>query len=344
VEKAYFGSYSTFGIHREMLADRVRTEAYRVALEENPSLIRGATVLDVGCGTGVLSMFAARGGAGRVVGVDGSKEIAAFAQRNVEANGLAAAQGGPVSIVSGVVEDLCRQDELVPGVGQVDVVVSEWMGYALLFETMLPSVFAARDRFLRPGGAMLPDRAVMYLALGGEGSSGLGFWDRVYGLDMRPVRDHLAEDARKAGIVKEVPGGEVLSDPAVVRDLDLCTATRADLSFNSPFALRTRGDCAGREVHSLVLWFETPFSERFCKDRPTTLPTGPDTTATHWVQTVFLLRQPVTLAEGEALEGVISYADAKEHRALDIGITCHVSDGQGGQRCAQSNVYNMSVV
>lgn len=58
------------------------------------------------------------------------------------------------------------------------MVVSEWMGYALLFETMLPSVIEARDRWLRPGGAMLPDRARLLVALGGTGSSGMTFWDQ----------------------------------------------------------------------------------------------------------------------------------------------------------------------
>ena len=47
---------------------QVRTEAYRRALELNPSLLKGARLLDVGCGTGILSLFAARGGASHVAG------------------------------------------------------------------------------------------------------------------------------------------------------------------------------------------------------------------------------------------------------------------------------------
>ena len=64
---------------------------------------------------------------------------------------------------------------------RVDVLVSEWMGYALLFESMLDSVLHARDRWLRPGGAVLPDLANLYVAAAGEGATGMDFWKDVYG-------------------------------------------------------------------------------------------------------------------------------------------------------------------
>lgn len=63
------------------ISAQARTQAYRDALESNPSLLKGARVLDVGCGTGILSMFAARGGASSVVGLDASERIAGFARQ-----------------------------------------------------------------------------------------------------------------------------------------------------------------------------------------------------------------------------------------------------------------------
>lgn len=56
----YFDSYAHFGIHEEMLKDTVRTRSYMAAITQNGFLFRDKVVLDVGCGTGILSMFAAK--------------------------------------------------------------------------------------------------------------------------------------------------------------------------------------------------------------------------------------------------------------------------------------------
>jgi len=55
----YFGSYSHFNIHEEMLRDTARTEAYKKAIEQNSHLFKDKIILDIGCGTGILSLFAA---------------------------------------------------------------------------------------------------------------------------------------------------------------------------------------------------------------------------------------------------------------------------------------------
>ena len=104
-----------------MLKDKVRTESYRDFILNNPAFFKGATVLDVGCGTGILSMFAAQAGAKKVYAVDAS-EVAYKAMRNVKENGL----DGIVEVIKGKIEDI--GDRIG---GKVDIIVSEWMGYFL---------------------------------------------------------------------------------------------------------------------------------------------------------------------------------------------------------------------
>lgn len=79
----------------------MRTEGYRDAILKNPSLFKGKTVLDIGCGTGILSIFAAQAGAAKVIGIDCSG-MADFATKIVAENGL----DGVVSIIKGKVEEI----------------------------------------------------------------------------------------------------------------------------------------------------------------------------------------------------------------------------------------------
>ena len=171
-----FVIYSLPDIHAVMIQDKVRTSTYAHFILSNPILFRDAVVLDVGCGTGILSLFAARAGAKHVFAVDAS-DIAEKAEKIVKANGLA----NIITVIQGKIEEI----SLPEGINQVDIIISEWMGYALLYESMLNSVLHARDRFLRPGGVMAPSQCRMMLGLcdGSEiHKDRIGFWEDVYGM------------------------------------------------------------------------------------------------------------------------------------------------------------------
>ena len=108
-------------------SDTTRTKSYALFILSNPELFKGATVLDVGCGTGILSLLCARAGASHVYAVDAS-DVAVKAIENIKRNGCA----DSITVVRGKVEDI----QLPEGV-KVDVIVSEWMGYMCAARALL---------------------------------------------------------------------------------------------------------------------------------------------------------------------------------------------------------------
>lgn len=300
----YFDSYSHFGIHEEMLKDSVRTRAYMNAITGNAHLFRGKTVLDIGCGTGILSLFAAKAGAAHVYGIECSG-IAEQAKTIVTDNGY----DGRVTIIQGKVEEV----ELP--VSQVDIIISEWMGYFLLYESMLDTVIYARDKWLAPGGTVLPDRCTLSLCAIEDGqyrSEKIDFWDNVYGFDMRCIKSLAMAEP----LVDTVEPNQVCSSTALLRTFDITTMTKEDATFESDFKLKlTRNDY----VHALVGFFDVRFSETH---KPIAFSTGPMARGTHWKQTVFYLEDALTACEGEELSGRLSCRpNAKNPRDLDITLT-----------------------
>ena len=97
----YYGSYSSYHIHEEMLKDSVRTRAYQRAIEDNPHDFEGKVVLDIGCGTGILSIFAARAGAKHVYAIENA-EIALFAAEIIKKNGFE----DKITVIKGKMEEV----------------------------------------------------------------------------------------------------------------------------------------------------------------------------------------------------------------------------------------------
>ena len=73
----------------------------------------------------------------------------------------------------------------------MDIIISEWMGYFLFYESMLDTVLFARDKWLIPGGLIFPDKATLYVAAIEDAeykSEKIDFWNNVYGFDMSCIR------------------------------------------------------------------------------------------------------------------------------------------------------------
>lgn len=300
-DSGYFQTYAHYGIHHEMLSDVVRTSSYRDAIVRNAATMQDKIVLDLGCGTSILSMFAARSGARRIYAVDQS-DIIYKAMDIVRTNGI-----DSIEFVKGRLEDTPLP------VHQVDIIVSEWMGYFLLFEGMLDSVIYARDRYLAPGGRLLPNRCnISLVGLGDERRYGelIDFWNQVYGFDMRTMRDEVLPEAS----VEICPADQVLTEAQVVSDLDLMTVTESCMDFESPLELRCLR--AGK-LTALAGYFDTFFE----LPEAVEFSTGPQARPTHWKQTVFYLPEPLTVAAGDVVRGHFKCRrDRKDVRALFVKI------------------------
>ena len=300
----YFDSYSHFGIHEEMLKDEVRTSQYKRAIEYNRQNIEGKVVLDIGCGTGILSLFCAQVGAKAVYAIDCS-DIANYAKKIVAENNY----DHVVTVIKGKVEDIDLP------VDKVDVIVSEWMGYFLFYESMLDTVIYSRNKWLKPGGVMLPDYLTLNLVAIEDAeykNEKLNFWDNVYGFSMKCIKDVAISEP----LVDVVEDQQICTDKHMLREVKVPDYSVEDCTFTSHFELTaTRNDY----IHALVAYFDTYFRTGHKENM---FSTSPSVQQTHWKQTVFYLDKEITICQGEKLTGTLTCKpNAQNRRDLDITIS-----------------------
>lgn len=327
----YFSSYSHTGIHETMLRDTVRTAAYEEAILSNAdSLFRDKVVLDIGCGTGVLSLFCAKAGAKQVIAVDNS-DIIKQAREIVELNGYSHV----VTCVRGKCEDLIANNALPLDGKTVDIIVSEWMGYALFFETMLPSVMVARDALMTPEtGSMWPNKANIFIE-GSNESERLDYWNDVHGLSMTPMKERMISELTQDAHVEIVSDANIVTERKEIITFDLNTCKDADLDFEVPFELHLRDGMSRNElqIHSLVISFDIDFAVP--NSKPVQFSTGCHSTPTHWKQTQLwfdpIHNCPVMNKEaGDTMKGVFRMKrNVKNHRAIDMSVVWEVGREAG---------------
>ena len=301
-DELYFDIYEYAVVHEEMLKDKVRTNAYKKAILNNKQLFEDKVVLDVGCGTGILSMFAAQAGAKKVIGVDCSG-IAEYAKQVVRTNGF----GDKVEIIRGKIEEI----ELP--VDKVDVIVSEWMGYFLFFESMLDSVLFARDKWLVEGGVLMPDRANMHLVAIEDieyKQDKIAFWDDVYGFDMSCVKEIVNVEP----LVDVFRPDQLCSAPEQLFSIDLNTVTENELldlqrRVTIPIT-RTKS------IHAVAAYFDVEFSR---SKKPVGFSTGPRDKYTHWKQIAFFLDKDLMAFKKDNLDVFMKISrNGKNPRELDV--------------------------
>lgn len=246
--------------------------------------------------------------------------------------------------------------ELPCGVGKVDIIISEWMGYILLRESMLDSVIRARNKWLNPQtGVLFPSHATMYWgAISFEDDRLPKMTDYYHSMEdwqtfSRNMQQNYninvkcltaAYDKEQAdyfiysALWTELQPEHVLGQPVVIKQIDLNTCTLEDVDSlrNIPFSFKLP---VPAEMSGFAGWFTTDFAGSV--NNPVTkrviLSTGPEVGYTHWGQQVFYLPDAIPCVPGTEINGVLSMVrQEKNARLYNMHISYTVNNDENHRK------------
>ena len=303
-DRAIRPTFDSPGPHVAMLEDRVRTSAFLAALDE---VVRDDdVVVDIGTGTGVLAVGAARAGACRVYAVEATP-LAHQAREVVRANGLE----DRVSVVEGWSTRITLPE-------RATLAVAEILGSDALEERVLPVLLDARRRLLQPEARLVPTAIRIFgqpVAIPDERVSSLTFtvsnterWSSWYGLELSPLAGYSARlRHRFTAMLDDVRGWEPLSEPVLVAELDLTHFETPHVEARAAAA----ATCSGL-ANGTIAFFEAQLSPGVA------LSTSPaaERPVTSWGVPAWLLPEPVELRRGG--EFTLEYAYARGAGSLRL--------------------------
>jgi type I protein arginine methyltransferase len=220
-----------------MIADEVRMCAYSRALRD--AVGPDSIVLDIGAGTGILSLLACQYGARKVYAVE-PKGAIAVAEAAARANGFADR-----------IECIQALSTRINLPQRADVIVSDLRGVLPLFEQHLPSIIDARRRLLAPGGKLIPKRDVLWAAVvetPQDYDPLIKPWLRErFELNMEAASQMVTNVWKKARVTPE----QLLTKPYCWAIIDYLTVESPDVSAEITFQVARTGT-----AHGFVVWFD----------------------------------------------------------------------------------------
>jgi len=266
--------------HLSMLLDTARMDSYRRAIDA--TVRPGDVVVDIGCGTGVLTFMACEAGAERVYAIEGGPIIEAARELAID-NGFADRIEflGGWSVEVGIPEP-------------ADVLITETIGNAGLDEGIIAWTSDARQRLLRPGAVVLPQRLRLWVA------AAEAFDDHALVSDWSAPGlpyDFAAAQRRAARTLwfADITPGNLLGQPELAADIDLATA----VNETTTSAGHLRVDRGGT-LHGLACWFDSLLCAGVTVDN------SPPRSDSSWSQGFLPLAEPVALSAGDRLSWALS--------------------------------------
>lgn len=297
--------------HRTLIADTVRNEAFYAALK---AVIRSgeSVVADIGAGTGLLGLMAARLGAKEVFLYEAA-EVAGVAAAVLKRNRVRNCHLMP-----------CHSTEM-DDPPRVDVVVSETLGNYALEENIVTTLADARKRHLKPGGVVIPSRIRQFVApvTSDRIARELGVWDEVgHGIDLSPARTMSLNNI----YVRTLMPAELLGGVGGSRlwdDVDLTRDGRSSRKGEGRWTI-----ARAQSIHGFALWWQADLAPGI------TLSTAPDAPRTHWEQLYCPLLEPLHAAAGDEI-AIQLRSRSTEAAGTHIAWTAVHTDAKGRQRARQ---------
>lgn len=275
-------NYDQLYLHRLMLRDVVRDQAFKDSLKA--CVKPDSVVLDVGAGTGFLSLLAAQDGAQKVYAVEPT-EMAQVMQETIAANEFA----NRIEVIEGRIED-------VPVKEKVDVVVFEWLSAGGNDENMYRHMLLARDRWLKPDGVLIPGNVTTWMAPAHDellSQEREFFMKNPFGLNLEPIWRSTSEEVFYAR--HHVKESHLLAAPSALWTYDVRRDSweRANQKYqaNPAFSVTKAGT-----FNCLATWFTA--------DMPGTRPltNSPDSADTHWGRVIFPCQREYQVKIGDLIE------------------------------------------
>ncbi|MFA5898692.1 MAG: 50S ribosomal protein L11 methyltransferase [Hyphomicrobium sp.] len=292
--------------HRTLIADRARNAAFEKALR---AVIKKGetTIADIGTGTGLLALMAAKLGA-REVYLYEMAEVANVAAKILKANGARNCHLIP-----------CHSTEMVDP-PKVDVVVSETLGNYAFEEHIIETLADAKKRFLKPGGAMIPQALEQFVApvVSDRVQREFDAWDAT-GFDLAVARQMSLNNI----YVRTLKPAELLD--AKVWDA---------VAFGADARTNRKGEASWKlsepaTVYGFAVWWSAQLLAGV------SLSTAPDAPKTHWEQLYFPLLAPISGKKGETLSVALRSRTSLE-AGTHVAWMATLSNSQGREMVRQS--------
>lgn len=279
--------------HRTLIADQVRNRAFKAALAA--TITTGSSVVaDIGAGTGLIGLIAARLGA-REVFLYEVAEVAGVAQQVLKKNRVRNCNIMPFH----------STDAADPP--RVDIVVSETLGNYAFEENIIATLNDARQRHLKPGGTLIPSRVRQMVApvVAARFHEELLAWDRVssdlgLAIDLSEARTMSLNNI----YVRRIAPDDLLGGGAGAVCWDDADLTRACSSTRKGEARFPMPKSA--VIYGFAVWWEADLTPGI------SLSTAPGAPQTHWEQLYFPLLTPIKASAGEAVGISLSSRSSEE--------------------------------